>query len=216
MPFDPVIDFAFFITAFISVLAIINPLSTVGLLLSLTRNAHPKERNAIVFRSSLAAFVVLVVFAISGFLIFQVYSITLEAFRIAGGAVLLVIGMRMLFPSHETAHNGGDYAGKQIYLVPLAIPMTSGPGAITTTVVLASQAVSLWQEFSLFAAIFAACTVNFLVLRFSSIIQRTLGSEGVAALIKIMGLLVCAVGVQFMINGLKVAFPILASGAQIA
>ena len=202
------LDFAFFISCFISVLAIVNPLSTVGLLLSLTRNVHPDERNRIVFLSSLIALLVLVVFALSGFLIFQVYSITIEAFRIAGGIVLLVIGMRMLFPSASVTH--GDFAGKQIYLVPLAIPMTSGPGAITTVVVLASQAGTVWMEISLFAAIFFACAVNYIVLRFSSIIQRTLGNEGVAALVKIMGLLVCAVGVQFMINGLKVAFPILA------
>ncbi|MCX6769758.1 MAG: NAAT family transporter [Candidatus Micrarchaeota archaeon] len=204
------LDYAFFVTAFIAVLVIINPLSTVGLLLSLTRNAHPKERNTIVFRSSLVAFCVLVIFALSGFLIFQLYSITIEAFRIAGGVVLLVIGMQMLFPKHESAHGTTDYAGKQIYLVPLAIPMTSGPGAISTVVVLASQATGLVQEFSLWIAIFAACAVNYIVLRFSSAINRTIGHEGVAALVKIMGLLVCAVGVQFMINGLLVAFPILA------
>jgi multiple antibiotic resistance protein len=216
MAFDLALDTAFFITAFISVLVIINPLSTVGLLLSLTKNANPDERNKIVFRSSLVAFLVLVFFALSGFLIFQVYSITLEAFRIAGGAVLAVIGFRMLFPSHDNGHGGGDYAGKQIYIVPLAIPMTSGPGAIATTVVLSGQAATLWQEFSLFTAIFAACAVNFIVLRFSSIIQRKLGSEGVGALVKIMGLLVCSVGVQFIINGLRVAFPILAGGAPAA
>jgi multiple antibiotic resistance protein len=207
------LDFGFFITCFISIFAIINPLSTIGLLLSLTKNAQPSERNSIVFRSSFVAFIVLVVFALSGFLIFQLYSITIEAFRIAGGIILLVIGMRMLFPPHESAHGGGEYAGKQVYIVPLAIPMTSGPGAITTSVVLASQATDAWMEVMLFAALFAACALNYIILRFSYRIQKVLGSEGVAALVKIMGLLVCAVGVQFMINGLKVAFPILAGAA---
>jgi multiple antibiotic resistance protein len=206
---DFAIDFAFFLTAFISVLAIVNPLSTVGLLLSLTKNAHPRERNKISFNASLLALCVLIFFSLTGFLVFQLYSITIDSFRIAGGMVLLVIGMRMLFPPKSTGHTE-DYAGQQIYIVPLGIPMTSGPGAITTVVVLASTATGVWQEFSLWLAIFLACAVNYVVLRFSSIIQRTLGNEGVSALVKIMGLLVCAVGVEFMIRGIKVVFPILA------
>jgi multiple antibiotic resistance protein len=204
------VESTFFITAFISIIAIINPLSTIGLFLSLTRNAHPVERNKIAFMSSLAAFLVLVFFALTGYLVFQIYSITIEAFRIAGGAILLIIGMRMTFPGKDSAHGGAsEYAGKHIYIVPLAIPMTSGPGAISTAVVLASQASSALHEVALFIAFFLACAINYIVLRFSSAIYKKIGPDAVEAMIKIMGLLVCAVAVQFMINGLKVAFPIL-------
>lgn len=201
---------AFFATSFISVLAIINPLSTIALYLSLTRDESREKRSATAFRTSLFAFCVLVFFALSGFFIFQVYGITVEAFRIAGGLILLLIGMRMLFPSifPQPQHS----AGRQIYVFPLAVPMTSGPGAITTVVVLASQAQNFWFAAVLWAAIFLACAVNFLVLRFSGSIERWMGREGIAVTVKIMGLLVCAVAVQFVITGLKAAFPLL-SGA---
>ncbi len=200
--------FGFFITAFISVFAIINPLSTIGLFLSLMKGEKDEEANRVAFLCSLVAFCVLVFFALTGFFIFQIYGITIEAFRIAGGIVLLVIGMNMLFPKEKKL--GRLPAGAQVYIVPLAIPMTSGPGAITTVVVLASQATNFWYEAGLWIAIFIACALNFVVLRFSEHIDRKLGDDGVAALMKIMGLLVCAVGVQFVITGLKATFPLLA------
>jgi len=122
--------------------------------------------------------------------------------------VLFYIGMRMLFPPAGEEHR--HVPGAQVYLVPLAIPLTSGPGAITTVVVLASQAQNFWLELALWAAIFSACAVNYFVLRHSDVIVRKLGHTGVSSLVKIMGLLVCAVGVQFVITGLKAAFPLLA------
>jgi len=198
----------FFATCFISVLAIVNPLSTIGVFLSLLRNDPPSERHKVAFRSSLAAFCVLIFFAITGYFVFQIYSISVEAFRIAGGLVLFYIGMRMLFPPAGEEHR--HVPGAQVYLVPLAIPLTSGPGAITTVVVLASQAQNFWLELALWAAIFSACAVNYFVLRHSDVIVRKLGHTGVSSLVKIMGLLVCAVGVQFVITGLKAAFPLLA------
>ncbi|VVB99604.1 MarC family integral membrane protein [uncultured archaeon] len=203
---DPVLEFG--ITAFISIFAIINPLSTIPVFLSLMKNEQLEERHKVAFRSSLVAFCVLVFFALTGFFLFQIYSITLEAFRIAGGVILFVIGMGMLFPKPQNSLS--HLESRQSYLVPLAIPMTSGPGAITTAIVLASQATNAWLEITLWVAIFIACAINFFVLRYSDIIKRRVGEEGVMAMVKIMGLLVCAVGVQFMINGLKVAFPLLA------
>ncbi|MCX8198045.1 MAG: MarC family protein [Candidatus Micrarchaeota archaeon] len=200
--------YAYFATCLISVLAITNPLSTIGVYLSLTKNEKPEEKAKIAFRAALVAFCVLIFFSLTGFFIFQIYGITIDSFRIAGGAILMVIGMRMLFPP-KSEQSGLQASPAQVYVVPLAIPMTSGPGAITTTVVLASQAKNLWFEIALWAAIFIACAINFLVLKFSATIERKLGQEGISALVKIMGLLVCSIAVQFIINGLKAAFPTL-------
>ncbi len=203
---DP--EMTFFITSFISMMVIINPFSTIATLISLTKGAAKGERDRAAFMSSVVAFCVLVFFALSGFLVFQLYSITLEAFRIAGGMILLLIGLRMFTPDDKKPkHAAFD---KHSFVVPLAIPMTAGPGAITTAVVLASQATTAWHAIALWAAIFTACIVNYVVLRFSDAIQRALGVDGTEAMTKIMGLLVCAVGVQFIITGLKVAFPLLA------
>jgi len=200
--------FAFWLACFISMLAITNPISTIGLFLSLTKNDKPAQKYKIAFRASLTAFCVLIFFALTGFLIFQIYGITIDAFRIAGGVILFTIGFHMLFPPHNAKHEA-EYDQSQIYLVPIAIPMTSGPGAITTAIVLASQAKDMWMEAALWVAIFLACAINYLVLRYSQLIYMKAGKEGIAALIKIMGLLVCAVGVQFILTGLKAVFPIL-------
>jgi len=203
---DP--EMAFFITSFISMMVIINPFSTIATLISLTKGAGKGERDRAAFMSSVVAFCVLVFFALSGFLVFQLYSITLEAFRIAGGLVLLLIGLKMFTPEDKKLKH--PVFDRHSFVVPLAIPMTSGPGAITTAVVLASQASTAWYAIALWVAILAACAVNYIVLRFSDPIQHALGEDGTAAMTKIMGLLVCAVGVQFIITGLKVAFPLLA------
>lgn len=203
---DPrALEFAF--TSFIAMIIIINPLSTIGLFLSLTKNDKEQERRKIAFMSSLAAFLVLVFFALTGFLIFQIYDITLEAFRIAGGIILLLIGLNMLFPPPREAKE--IHVGAQAWLVPLAIPMASGPGAITTAVVLSTQVTNPWLEIALWGAIFVACAINFLVLRYAGPVDKRIGPTSTEAMIKIMGLMVCAVGVQFMITGLKAAFPIL-------
>lgn len=201
---------AFLIGSFVSLIAIMNPLSTIGVLLSLTKGKTQEERNEIIFKSTTVAFLVLLFFSITGFLVFQIYSITIDAFRIAGGIVLFIIGIRMLFPpqkSKTVLHS----LGKEIYLVPIAIPLTSGPGAITTVIVLASQANTILLEVALWLAIILACIVNLFVLRWAETINKVLKGEAISALIKIMGLLVCAVGVQFVINGIKAAFPVLAS-----
>ena len=201
-------EMAFFITSFISMMVIINPFSTIATLISLTKGAGKGERERAAFMASVVAFCVLVFFALSGFLVFQLYSITLEAFRIAGGLVLLLIGLNMFTPDDKKLKH--PVFDRHSFVVPLAIPMTSGPGAITTAVVLASQASTAWYAIALWIAILAACAVNYIVLRFADPIQHALGEDGTAAMTKIMGLLVCAVGVQFIITGLKVAFPLLA------
>ncbi len=200
--FDP-----YFFTSLVAILAIINPLSTIGIFLSLTKGQKTHEQNQIAFRTSLVAFCVLFFFALSGLWLFKIYSITLDSLRIAGGIALLIIGLRMLFPDGENRKH--DVRKDLIYIVPLAIPMTSGPGAISTVVVLAGQVSGLRQEFNLWLAIFAACAVNYVVLRFSERIMNVVGKEGLSALIRVMGLIVCSIAVQFITTGLLAAFPAL-------
>ncbi len=198
----------YFLTSLVAILVIINPLSTIGIFLSLTKGQKAAEQNRVAFLTSLVAFIILFFFALTGLWLFKIYSITIDSFRIAGGIALLIIGLRMLFPPPE--QKSRDVRKDLIYIVPLAIPMTSGPGAISTVVLLAGQVAGLWQEFLLWAAVFAACSINYLVLRFSEKIDRILGQEGLTALIRIMGLIVCAIGVQFITTGLAAVFPKLA------
>lgn len=197
----------YFLTSMIAILVIVNPLSTIAVFLSLTKGMTRDETYKTAFLSSLVAFCVLIFFSLTGLWIFKIYSITIDAFRIAGGIALLAIGLDMLFKKGDTHKHASDF--EHVYIVPLAIPLTSGPGAITATVVLSGQVPDLWYQFIFWGAIFTACAINYLALRFSHTIDRILGNDGLTALIKIMGLLVASIGVQFIITGLKVAFPIL-------
>ncbi|MFH0927600.1 MAG: MarC family protein [Candidatus Micrarchaeota archaeon] len=199
----------YFIVTLIPLLAIINPLSTIGVFLSLTRGMKKPDKHHIALLTSAVAFVILIFFALTGFWIFQVYSITIDAFRIAGGIALLAIGLNMLFPPKHEERHSSDF-NSQIYIVPLAIPMTSGPGAITTTVILATNAPDLMHQIFFCIVILAACAINYVALRFSEHIDRLVGREGLTALVKIMGLIVCSIAVQFIVVGLKAVFPILA------
>ncbi|VVB56646.1 MarC family integral membrane protein [uncultured archaeon] len=196
---------SYFITSLIALLVIINPLSTIGIFLSLTKGQKTAEQNRVAFLTSLVAFCVLFFFALTGLWLFKIYSITIDSFRIAGGIALLIIGLRMLFPTDEKKKQ--DVRKDLVYMVPLAIPMTSGPGAISTTVLLAGQVTGLLEEFTLWGAIFVACALNYLVLRSSERIMKVLGQEGLYALMRIMGLIVCAIGVQFITTGLVAVFP---------
>ena len=200
---------SYFLTSLVAILVIINPLSTIGIFISLTKGQKPHAQNRVAFRTSLVAFGVLFFFALTGLWLFKIYSITIDSFRIAGGIALLIIGLRMLFSTREKKSR--DVKKDLIYIVPLAIPMTSGPGAISTVVLLAGQVSGLLESFTLWAAIFAACAINYVVLRFSEKILKVLGEEGLAALIRIMGLIVCAIGVQFITTGLAAVFPGLAA-----
>ncbi len=199
----------YFLTMFIPIFVIINPVSTIGVFLSLTKGMLRDERHKIAFRSSLIAFCFLFFFALTGFWVFQIYSITVDSFRIAGGIALMAIGLNMLFPPKTQEEHNLDIAS-QVYIVPLAIPMTAGPGAITTTILLSGNIPDLWHQFIFWGAIFSACTINYIILRFSENIDKYLGKEGLSALLKIMGLLICSIAVQFVIVGLKAVFPILA------
>lgn len=210
MCMDPTVA-DFFMTAFFAVLVIVNPFSTIGVFLTMTKSLGAAERHRIVLLSTITALCVLLIFSISGFWIFQLYSITIDAFRTAGGIALFAIGFRMLFgeargvPARKGAHS-------TIYLFPLAIPLTSGPGAITTVVVLASNVQSFMHEAALWAAIAAAMVANYAVLVFSERIEKILGSEGLTVLTKLMGLMVCSTAVQFIATGLKALFPVLSIG----
>jgi len=205
---DPASLWEYFLVSLIPIVVIINPLSTIRIFLSLTRGMVREKKHDVAFLSSIVAFFILLFFAITGFWVFQLYSITVEAFRIAGGVALLAIGMDMLFPLRHEEKDSADF-NAQIYIAPLAIPMTSGPGAITTTVILASGVPDILHQIVFCAAILAACAINYVALRFSENIDRVLGKEGLRALIKIMGLIVCLIAVQFIITGLKAVFPVL-------
>jgi multiple antibiotic resistance protein len=154
------------------------------------------------------AWVVLSLFALAGEWIFRLFGITLPAFEIAGGVILLLIGLDMLeakrSPTQETGGDTEAAASKEdAGIVPLGIPMLAGPGSITSVMVLVGQAQGRWALMGvILGAILVTAVICYLVLGNSDRVARGLGETGIRILVRIMGLLLVALAVQYFVNGM--------------
>jgi multiple antibiotic resistance protein len=195
-------DFA--ILALTSVIVVMEPFSTIAIYASLTRNFSPEEKRKTIARSMRLSYIVLTFFALTGHLVFQVFNITIAAFQIAGGILLVVVALQMLNPDRMTPSKEGN---QDIAIVPLTFPLTAGPGTITAVILLTSNAQNLLESFSVFVAIFVAILVSYVGLRLSHKLFKHLGDEGLHTITAIMAIIVLAIAVQFLINGILGVVP---------
>lgn len=201
-------DFArFALVTFTSVLFIVDPVAAVPAYLVITQNETVVERRRTALRACVAMTVLLAVFAATGTLIFRAFGITLPAFRTAGGLILWFAAMDMLRgerPGQEGRIELQEGREKDdVALTPLAIPLLAGPGAISTIVVLAGQAHDPAHAATLYAAIVVTGLVSYVTLRIGEPLLSRLGKTGIRVITRIMGLLLAAVAVQFVLTGLK-------------
>jgi multiple antibiotic resistance protein len=155
----------------------------------------------------LTAFIVLTSFALAGKYIFAMFSIKLPAFELAGGLILLLIGIDMLeakrSPTQESSGDTEAAAAKEdAGIVPLGIPMLAGPGAISSVMVLVGQAPGVWQMLAILSSIAITAIASFGVLSGADRLRRVLGETGIRILVRIMGLLLVALAMQFFVNSL--------------
>jgi multiple antibiotic resistance protein len=191
-----------------SLFVIIDPFSTIPAFLAMTPNETPEARTKMARLACLVAAGVLIVFAAAGKWIFKFLGITMPAFGFAASIVLLLVALDMLRAQrsrvNETSAETAAGAEKtDIAVAPLAIPMLAGPGAISTAILLYNQATSLVQRVALVGCIVAVCFASYLVLRISARGARWLSPIAMSITVRIMGLLLCAVAFQFMLNALK-------------
>jgi multiple antibiotic resistance protein len=151
---------------------------------------------------------VLVVFSIAGKWIFKFLGITMAAFQIAASIVLLLVALDMLRAQRSRVHETSEETAagvekNDIAIAPLAIPMLAGPGAISTAILLNNQATNVAQRGALFVCILAVCLASYLILRVSAHGARWLSPIAMNLTVRIMGLLLCSVAIQFMVNALK-------------
>ena len=198
----------FSLLALSSIFFLVDPFAALPTFLAVTAGQDAARRVRTARKASLTAFVILTLFAVAGTYIFRIFGITLPAFEIAGGIILLLIGLDMLeakrSPTQEvsdetTAAASKDDAG----IVPMGIPMLAGPGAITSVMVLVGQAQTRWQMMAIFGAIAITAAICFVVLGSAARVARALGDTGIRILIRIMGLLLVALAVQYFVNGLQ-------------
>jgi multiple antibiotic resistance protein len=191
-----------------SLFVIIDPLAAVPAFLAMTPDDSPKERERMARLASFVVAGVLLTFAIAGKWIFKVLGITMPAFQMAASIVLLLVALDMLRAQRsrvqETSEETEAGAGKSdIAITPLAVPMLAGPGAISTAILLQTQAANFSQSLALYACIVGVAFVCYFVLRLSVHGARWLNPIAMKIATRIMGLLLAAVAIQFMLNAIK-------------
>jgi multiple antibiotic resistance protein len=198
----------FSLLALSSIFFLVDPFAALPTFLAVTAGQTQEKRFRTARKASLTAWVCLSFFAIAGTYLFRLFGITLPAFEIAGGIILLLIGLDMLeakrSPTQETkseaqAASEKDDAG----IVPMGIPMLAGPGAITSVMVLVGQAQTHWQMVAIFVSIAITAGICLLVLGSAARVAKALGETGIRILVRVMGLLLVALAVQYFVNGFQ-------------
>lgn len=212
MPFSKVV-----LLSFITLVTMVNPLAVIPSFVALTDGVSQRGRARVALVAGAACIVVLTLFLLAGNWVFKFFGITVPAFQIMGGIIFFTNSLRTLMETDERrAFNIGgekrmddhdieksEIDPASIAVVPLAIPMLSGPGAITSTMLLVNLYPEVEQKIAVTVAIVGVGIASYLVLLAAVPLSRFIGDRGRAVFTKVMSLLLGAIGVQFIINGLR-------------
>jgi len=203
------LDYAFLWLAFIGLFAIVNPFSTAIVFLSATGGDSEQQKRKMVKKASIVSAAVIIVFMIFGSIIFNIFSITIEAFMIAGGLIIAKLGFNMLNakPRQTEKEEKESKRKEDISIIPLAIPMLSGPGAITTALVWTSQAPGIPERIGLLFIPIVISLLAYPIILNAKYLKKVFGHAGINVIEKLMGLIVLVMGVQFIINALIKLIP---------
>lgn len=206
----------FALLALSSIIIIVNPLGATLIYVSLTTSLDRAQKDVIAKDSCRFALIVLLIVAVLGAWILQLFGITLEAFRIAGGILLFGIGMEMVYAktSRTKLTATEKYESRDtddIAIMPIAIPMIAGPGAITTTIVMMNEAQAMTPVAVavVIISLVLSIAITYVMMKNSDYIMTKVGQREYRAINRLMGMLLIAIAVQFIINGMKIAFPLL-------
>jgi multiple antibiotic resistance protein len=199
----------FALVTFTSVLFIVDPIAVVPTYLVITQGQTPAQRRKTASRACIAAVILLVTFAAVGRAIFDLFGITMPAFRIAGGLILWLVAMDMLRGTRSTQEGMPEISEatvkEDVAITPLAMPMLAGPGAISTVMVLSGQARTTPQAAAVYGSILLALLIAWATLRAAERLVLRIGQTGIRVMTRIMGLLLAAIAVQFVITGVREA-----------
>jgi multiple antibiotic resistance protein len=203
------LDISFFLLTFSSLFTLLNPIGIAPIILSLTESLDSNEYNKVIGKSILFACFILLLFAFMGKLIFSFYGITVYAFKIAGGILFLRIGINMLEAkvsrTKSTPKESEEAADNEdIALTPIGIPLIAGPGAITSVMILSSQATTYQYKIIFYLNIILTLFLTFILLRLGKKLTKYLGTTGLRVIERIMGMILMVVAVQFIVDGLDI------------
>lgn len=201
---------SFALLCFTSFFTLINPLSTMPVFTAMTANLSEQERKKVIFKSVTTAFLVMLFFALTGQFVFNFFNITVHSFRVVGGILFFMMGWDMLqarLSKEKQPKELDEVADNDISITPLGIPMIAGPGVITNSIVLMEDAKGI-EVAILIGTMILICLLTILIFLGSSKIMKFLGKTGNQVMMRIMGLIVMVIAVEFFFAGLK---PILSS-----
>ena len=206
------LDFSLYLKFFIGLVAIINPLGLLPVFVSLTSHQSSQERMKTNTTANIAVMVILWVSMFGGQVILDVFGISIASFRIAGGSLITLSAWSMLQGKlgevkHNKEEKGESIAKESIAVVPLALPLMAGPGAISSTIVYSSQFHTPSQLFGLSLVVVVFSLFSWLVFRAAPLLFRVMGKTGINVVTRIMGLIMMSLGIEIMVAGLKHMFP---------
>jgi len=196
-----------FLAAFITLFVIVDPLGTSAVFPSLVRNFPPNQVRRIAFKASIVSSLILIFFGIGGQALLNYLGISIPAFRIAGGLLLFVTGFRMIMGFHDQDHVESEknvYGDKSdIAIFPLAVPLLAGPGSMTATLLHMTKAESFADKGMIIAAIIAVQVIALISMLSAERLVRFFGTTGSTLLARLVGILMAAMAIQFLIDGIR-------------
>jgi multiple antibiotic resistance protein len=201
----------FFVQSLLAFFIIIDAVGNVPIFISILEKFDEEDKKHIIKRATIIAFLTLLIVTFSGNYIFSLLNTNIHSFSIAGGILLSIISVEMLFGRKSKTETSEDIkdAKEDVSITPLAIPLLTGPGALTTGIVYFNLAHSPYQQLLLVASIIITFILSYEILIHARKIFKFLGKTGTKVVIRIMGLLLLSIAVQFVINGLIGSFPLL-------
>jgi multiple antibiotic resistance protein len=196
----------FAVLCFITLFTMVNPLPVVPVYLAMTRGLPAPQARRVALKATMTALLVMAVFALGGRLIFQFFQISIDSMRIVGGVLFFLIGFDMLQARPtRTKHDEESVAEyvEDIAITPLGTPMLSGPGTITSVILLMNESATLLHRAELFAAMLVVAVLTYLILVNGQRILRRIGSSGNKVLTRLMGLIVMVIAVESFFAGLR-------------
>lgn len=196
-------DTAFLISAFVTLYIIIDPIGLTPMFVALTHGMDTRERRAIAMRACITGAIILTLFAALGEALLGFVGISMSAFRIAGGILLFLTALDMLF--ERRAKRRGDQADERPdpSVFPLAIPLIAGPGAIATIILLADQQDGWIGLASVIGVMISVVLVLFVFFLSAGLLERVMGKTGINVVTRLLGMLLAALSVQFVLDGLR-------------
>jgi multiple antibiotic resistance protein len=196
----------FGLLAFVSLFTVVNPLGALPIFISISQGLDPRQARARALKATLTALIVLVGFALTGRLVFRFFKVSTDSFRIVGGVIFFGMGYEMLQArlsrTRVDEETPTEYI-EDVAITPLGIPMIAGPGAITNVILLMSSAGNPGRLAALFAALTIVMALTWVFLVAAKRVMSALGSSGNKVLMRLMGLIVMVIAVEFFFAGLK-------------